>query len=69
VFTTVRRTAQFDLNSQKDRFTYDEILNDPLCTIIEKIKEKMREESRDGEEVTIKERLVFIVTWEEKKLC
>jgi len=48
---------------------YDEVLNDPLCTIIdeETIKESEREYQDEGQMIQTDE-IVKLVTWEEKQL-
>jgi len=69
MYKTIRRTNAFNLNLAGDRAAYDEIHNNPLCTILEKIKEKLRQEQHEGETKTVTEQLVLIVTWQEKQLC
>lgn len=69
MYKTIKRTRQFDFSDFKDREEYDSVLNDPLCTILEKVKEKLRSEEQIGESRVVTERLVFLVTWQEKKLC
>lgn len=69
MYKTTKYTRQFCMSDSKDRDEYDEIVNNPLCTVLEKSKEKLREEEQIGESRVVKETLVFLVTWQEKKLC
>jgi hypothetical protein len=62
------RTQTFNMNEPEERKHYEEILNNPLCSIIEKIKEKLKETTFEGETQHVTERLMFIVTWQEKSL-
>lgn len=70
MYDTKTFTEQFDMEITKDRDKYSEIINNPMCTILEKIKEKLTEKAMDseGEPSYIKERIVLIVTWQERKL-
>ena len=72
MYAITRHTRQFDFSEAEHIADYDAVLNDPLCTILDKVKEKLRDEERDGDTgrtISVKERLVFLVTWEVKKLC
>jgi len=70
VFETKTFTEQFDMESKKDRDAYSSIIDDPMCSILSTIKEKLTEKAMgdDGEPSYIKERIVLIVTWQEKRL-
>jgi DNA primase large subunit len=71
MYTTVTRTEQFSISdTKKDREAYDAIINNPLTTIIREIKEKLTEKAmnEDGEPTYIQERIVLVVTWQEKVL-
>ena len=63
-------TNQFDLNEKRDREAYSSIINDPLSSIVGVIKEKLVEKALDeeGEPSYIKEKIVLVVTWQEKIL-
>lgn len=69
MYTTIKHTRQFSLDTPQDRDEYDSIINNPLCTILEKSKEKLRDEEQEGETRRVTERIVLLVTWQEKKLC
>ena len=69
MYTTIKHTRQFSLDTPLDRDEYDSIINNPLCTILEKSKEKLRDEEQEGETRRVTERIVLLVTWQEKKLC
>lgn len=68
MYRSIKRTKSFDLNIEKDLLAYDEILNNPMCTILREIKEKIGERSfnDEGKISGFHDRLVLIVTWEEK---
>jgi hypothetical protein len=70
VFEHKTFTRQFDMENTKDRDEYSRIIDDPLCSILSTIKEKLTEKAMgdDGEPSYIKERIVLIVTWQEKRL-
>ena len=70
MYSKVRHTERFDTDKENDLKSYDEVLNNPLCTIIDRRQEKIREEHKDdeGNTVFIKERIVWVVTWEERQL-
>jgi len=70
MYETKTFTEQFDMEVTKDREKYSEIINNPMCSVMEKIKEKLTEKAMndEGEPSYIKERIVLIVTWQEKKL-
>ena len=64
------QTAKFDTNSVEDLKEYDAILNNPLCTIIREIKEKLSTKHFDdeGKPTYQDDKLVLVVTWQEKAL-
>ena len=69
MFTTQNFTRTFDVNNTEQMYEYDEILNDPMCTIIREVKEKLVDKEFDeGKLASVSERLVMVVTWQEKKL-
>ena len=70
MYSTVKKTARFDTEKKNDLAAYDEVINNPLCTVLEKEKEKIRDEHRDdeGNISFVNERHVWVVTWEEKML-
>jgi hypothetical protein len=69
VYKTTRRTVRFDLDKPKDLAEYDAVMNDPNCTILDRIKEKIQDkEFEDGKLVSLHERIIFIITYEERKL-
>lgn len=68
MYNTVSKTAKFDLNNPKDLKTYDDILNDPTCTITREVREKISHKDVDAEGTITGyyEELVAIVTWQKK---
>ncbi len=70
MFRVTRTTVQLDVNSPDDCREYDQILNDPNCTIIREIKEKLQDKDfgEDGKLVSIRERIMLVITYEMKKL-
>lgn len=70
MYGTKKKTARFDTEKKSDLERFDAIINDPLCSILSKEKEKIRDEQRDDEgNVTfVHERFVWVVTWEERTL-
>ena len=67
MYCVQRHLDVFDTEDAADRTSYEDILNNPLCSIIREIKQVLadRDISSDGN-VHIHEHLVLVVTWEEK---
>jgi hypothetical protein len=65
-----RQTQKFNTDSTEELREYDEILNDPLCTIVKEYKEKISEKkfSEEGNIASIHEYVILVVTWDEKVL-
>lgn len=63
-------TEKFNTSQEKELAEYDKILNNPLCTVLEKKNEKLREEhyGDEGALISAIEHVVFVVTWKEKSL-
>lgn len=71
MYNTVKETRKFDTDDREDMVDYDEILNNPLCTLVTERKEKLRDETRDpetGNIIRLIETLILVVTWETKVL-
>ena len=69
MYRTVYKTQRFDTDEEEDLREYSKILSNPLCTIVEKRTEKISDkEMSEGEVVSIHERVVMVVSWQEKKL-
>jgi hypothetical protein len=70
VYNSVVKTRTFDTSSSNDLKDYDWVLNNPLCSIIEAITEKISDRSigGEGEPTIINDRIVRIVSWKEKVL-
>jgi hypothetical protein len=70
LYNTINRTKRLDVGIPKDLETYDAIINNPNCSIIREIKEKItqKEVNEDGNITNIKEYLILIVTYQEKIL-
>jgi hypothetical protein len=65
-----RKTVKIDTDDAEDRDAYDAILNDPMCTIVKEIQEKLTtmEYNEDGKPSHKSDRIVLIVTYEKKEL-
>jgi len=66
-----RRFKKFDTDNHKDIEEYEELLNDPFCTIITERIEKVREEtySEDTGRICKSQETIWkMVTWDEKIL-
>lgn len=63
-------TIRVDLNNTKDLKRYDAVLNDPTCSIIKEIREKISHKEFDGEGklASLNEELVSVVTYQRKSL-
>lgn len=63
-------TRAFDTSSPSDLAAYDRVLNNPLCSIVEKHIEKLSERAVGGEDgpTIINDRILMIVSWKEKVL-
>jgi hypothetical protein len=63
-----RRIEKFDLDEPDDKEAYNDILENPLVSILTKRWEKKRKEEWIGEEGSIRDRFILIVELEEKSL-
>jgi hypothetical protein len=63
-----RRVLKLNLDDKDDVETYNEILNDPLASILSKKWEKLREEDWMGEDGSVKDTTWLIIEIEEKSL-
>jgi len=65
-----RKTEKFDSDDTADLAKYDEILNNPLCTIVKERQEKLKENvfDNEGRLSSSNERIIMVVTWDEKVL-
>lgn len=71
MYQTRKYVRRFDLNDDDDLEEYEAILNDPLCTVVRDIKEKLVDKLFDeesGKMTSITERLMLVVTWQKKEL-
>lgn len=69
MYSVQRHFDKFDTDSKTDMKKYEDILNDPLCTIITERIEKIREEtySEDTGRICMsRETLWKLVTWDQK---
>jgi len=69
MYSSEKKTRLFDLEEQKELDAYDEILNNPLCRILKErpVKKKVCEFA-EGQIVHSEDRVIIVVTWEEKQL-
>lgn len=65
-----RRFKKFQTTDARDMDEYEEVLNNPLCTITDKVleKEKRQEYNDNGNLIQQQEIIYFLVHWEEKLL-
>ncbi len=70
MYAVKTRTRRIDMDNPRDLEAYDEILNNPLCFVVSEKDEKIseREMSDEGRMLSIHERIVRIVTYNEKEL-
>ena len=70
MYVTTKRVKQFELSGKGDAQEYESILNNPLCSILAQKSEKLTTKHFNDEGVPIaqEDRLVLLVTWEEKSL-
>ena len=71
MYKWVTNTKRFDTGDAKDRASYAEILNNPLCVIIEREKEKISNKVTSGGDdgiTEIDERLLVVMTWKERTI-
>ena len=62
-------TKAFEMTDSKSLADYNAILNNPSCTIIKEVREKVTEKHfEDGKVIASNDRLLLVVTWQEKKL-
>lgn len=70
MYNIVRDTKKFNTDDERDMERYNEILNNPLCSIIHERKEKLREEQYDeGKLMSSSEAVYLVVTWDKKELA
>ena len=65
-----RKTVRIDTSEDEDLARYDEIQNNPFCSIIKEIQEKLTttEYTEEGKPLNKNDRVVLIITYEEKEL-
>ncbi len=65
-----RKFKKFRTDDTEEMIEYNQILNDPLCTITDKIleKEKRQEYNDRGNLIQQQDIIYFMVHWEEKIL-
>lgn len=70
MYNTKKTTKKFRTDNLEDMQEYDEILNDPLCSIISERKEKVNETTfnEEGRPDFSRDEIILVVTWEEKFL-
>jgi len=71
MYRTVRKTQKFNTDNSRDLAEYDQILNNPLCTVISERREKLSQmeyNEETGKPVSRDEHVILVVTWEEKTL-
>jgi len=70
VYNIKRRLAKFDTEISTELEAYEDILNNPLCTITECHRERLVEKRFDDGKLTgMDERIVLVVEWDEKYIA
>lgn len=70
MFKTVKKTRRFDTDKEEDLKAFDRLMNNPNVTVLTRDKEKIQDkEFEGGVMVSLHERIVWIISWEEKQLC
>lgn len=71
MYNVRRKTEKFDTDVSAELQRYNDIINDPLCSVISEKKEKLREEHYDdeGKLMSFSEKIILVVTWDEKVLA
>ncbi len=71
MYNTKHKTKKFNTDDEADLTEYDKILNDPLCTILSEKKEKLKLEEYDneGNMIHMEEKIILVVTWDQKVLA
>lgn len=69
MYKMVHETRKFNTDNQEDMRDYDDILNDPLCSIINERQEKLADEEYvEGKLISKIEKVYLVVTWSTKVL-
>lgn len=70
MYNIVRHAKKFNTDADKEMEEYEQILNNPLCSIISEKNEKLTTKHfEDGVPTYQDDKLVKMVTWEEKVLA
>ena len=69
MITTVKRFRLFRTDDPADMERYDELINNPLCAITEKLMEKEVDKIyEEGQLRETRERICWLVHWKERQL-
>lgn len=69
MYNVERKTQKFDSTDVEDLELYDDILSNPLCSILNSWREKCTDsEFNEGKLVRTETRMILVVTWEVKSL-
>lgn len=69
MYETKSHTARFNTETQDDLEQYDSILENPLCTVTDKWREKIQHSDYDdGKLASVRTELWLVVSWTEKHL-
>lgn len=71
LYNITRRVKKFDTDEPNDIEEYEDILNNPLCSIVESHREKLKtkEFDLDGNLLSETEQFIMVVTWEVRSLA
>ena len=69
MYETETETKTFDTEDRSDMEEYSAIVNNPMCSIIDTIKEKLTDcEYDEGKLSSTSQKVVLVVTWQTKVL-
>jgi len=70
VYRKERHVKELDLSDDQDKALYQEVLNNPLCSILEerKLKKTDRSFGDDGQIESSNMVEMLVITWEERTL-
>jgi hypothetical protein len=69
MYSTVKKVEKFDTDKKDDLRRYEQLLNNPLCLVLDNMREKIiTSEYNNGKLARTDTRIVFIVTYEKKEV-
>lgn len=69
MYVTTKKIDKFDTDDKKAMGKYEKLINNPLCLILDNMREKIvSSEYNNGKLVRTETKIVFVVTYEEREL-